>query len=275
MKQQTRSMFITLPEQVTDIAPEYRQVPADVAMHCHDCYEIEVVVSGSGTQVLNGQHCPLERGCITLLSPADFHSVTPLKDLYIYNFLLRGSMLPPKLLHTIWSYDGSKYLRVDDDTMREMISLCELLNWEHCKQSPNRAAFMKNLMECFFLLLLRAMPDEQTHGKYEDSISRGISYLHQNFHESPSLQKTASLVGLNPDYFSHRFHQVTGRTYTAYLTRLKLSHAKKLLLTNGSTVTEACFSSGFTSFSNFMKVFKAHTGMSPKQYVQTHTQDKE
>lgn len=275
MKHSAYGFSIHIPEQITDVAPEYHLVPKPIGMHCHDCYEIEVVVSGSGTQVLNEQHYPLERGCITLLSPADFHSVTPLKDLCIYNFLLRGSMLPPKLLHTIWAYDGNKYLRADDDTMREVISICELLNWEHCKRSPNRAAFMKNLMECFFLLLLRTMPDEQTRGEYEDSISRGISYLHQNFQESPSLQKTASLVGLNPDYFSHRFHQVTGRTYTAYLTQLKLSHAKKLLLTNDSTVTEVCFSSGFTSFSNFMKVFKAHTSMSPKQYAQTHTQDKE
>ena len=124
------------------------------------------------------------------------------------------------------------------------------------------------------MLLLRAIPNEQTHKEYENSISRGISYLHQHYMESPSLQKTASLVGLNPDYFSHRFHQVTGSNYTAYLTRLKLSHAKKLLLTNRSTVTDVCFSSGFTSISNFMKVFKAHTGMSPKQYARDHNKDK-
>jgi AraC-like DNA-binding protein len=243
-------------------------------MHCHDCYEIEVVAGGSGSQVLNGRQYALEHGCITLLSPADFHSVTPSKNLYIYNFLLRGGMLPPRLLHAIWAYDGNKFLRVEGDALREIISICEILEWEHHKQAPDRAAFMKNLMECFFMLILRALPDGHVHQEYTDSISRGITYLHQHFQESPSLQKTASLVGLNPDYFSHRFHQVTGSNYTAYLTRLKLSHAKKLLLTNRSTVTDVCFSSGFTSISNFMKVFKAHTGMSPKQYARDHNKDK-
>ena len=125
------------------------------------------------------------------------------------------------------------------------------------------------------MLLLRATPEKQNNGEYTDSISRGISYLHQHFQDSPSLQKTASLVGLNPDYFSHRFHLVTGINYTAYLTRLKLNHAKKLLLANNTTITDVCFSSGFTSISNFMKVFKAHTGMSPMQYAHSHTKNKE
>lgn len=275
MKQDAFGFSIHLPEQITDVAPEYHLVPEPIGMHCHDCYEIEVVVSGSGFQVLNGQHCTLERGCITLVSPADFHSVTPVENLYIYNFLLRGSMLPSKLLRTIWTYDGNKFLRMEEETMQEVISICRLLGREHNKQSPDRAAFMRNLMECFFMLLLRAMPDEHTHGEYESSISRGISYLHQHFQESPSLRKTAALVGLNPDYFSHRFHQVTGSNYTAYLTKLKLSHAKKLLLTDGATITDVCFSSGFTSISNFMKVFKAYTGMSPKQYAKAHNQGKE
>ena len=274
MKRSVYGFSIHLPDQITDVAPEYHLVAHPVGMHCHDCYEIEVVASGTGIQDLNGQHYDLSRGCITLLSPADFHDVIPTKDLYIYNFLLRGSMLPPRLLRAIWAYNGNKFLQVDDNTMRVISSVCEILNLEHSKQAPDRADFMRNLMECFFMLLLRELPEEQIRKEYEDSISRSIAYLHQNFLESPSLQKTASLVGLNPDYFSYRFHQVTGNNYTVYLTRLKLSHAKKLLLTGSMTITDVCFSSGFNSISNFMKVFKAHTGMSPKQYAQSHNPDK-
>ena len=40
----------------------------------------------------------------------------------------------------------------------------------------------------------------------------------------------------------------------------------KNLLINGMKVTEACFESGFESLSNFLKVFKAQTGQSPKEY---------
>jgi AraC-like DNA-binding protein len=275
LKQNTYGFSIRLPEQITDVVPEYHSVPDPVGMHCHDCYEIEVVVSGSGTQILNGQPCALERGCVTLLAPTDFHAVTPEKDLSLYNFMFRGSILSPRLLRVIWDYESNKLLRIEGDALQEVISVCELLVVEHRKQSPNRAIFMKNLIECFFLLLLRALPDNQSQREYTDSITRGIAFMHQNFRENPSLRKTASLVGLNPDYFSHRFRQVTGTGYNAYLTRLKLNHAKKLLLSNSATVTEICFSSGFTSVSNFMRVFKDHTGMSPKQYTLTHTRSKE
>lgn len=271
MHQKVYGKSLNLEAQVTDVIPEYRLVYADVDMHCHNFYEIEVVARGSGTQILNGQLCQLRQGSVTLMSPSDFHSVSPQNDLHVYNFMFRGAMISPEILEQVWAYDGNKFLNFQENDFRDIIFLCQLLEREHQKETEDRPVFMKNLMECFFMLLLRALKRQDTElpRKMSTPIQTCIQYLHQHFRENPPLPQTASIVSLSPNYFAHRFHEEMGLTYTEYLTKLKLEQAKKLLLSSSLSVTEVCFSSGFTSISNFMKVFKKDTGCSPRQYMQS------
>ena len=57
-----------------------------------------------------------------------------------------------------------------------------------------------------------------------------------------------------------------GITVFRYLAELRIDYAKKLLDSTGDSVTEICFSCGYTSIPNFMKDFKRITGMSPLKY---------
>jgi len=273
MKEPQKRQMLRLPPKITDVEPEYRKVASNVEMHCHDFYEIEVVVSGTGTQVLNGKPYQLRRGCVTLLSPLDFHIVTPThNDLWVYNFMFRDTMLSPKLLQSVWAYGGNKFLYFEGEDLQEIISICKLLELEHKKQSEERAFLMKNLMECFFVLLLQALHHNAISKQTDmpDEIQSSIQYLHQNFRQNPSLTQTAAAVNWHPNYFSRRFRELTGQTYTAYLTKLKLDYAKKLLLSSQQSVTEICYASGFASLSNFMRIFKENTGTSPLRYIEAH-----
>ena len=45
----------------------------DVGLHFHDFFEIEFFLSGSASLVLNNRQYKLSRGCMHLLTPADFH----------------------------------------------------------------------------------------------------------------------------------------------------------------------------------------------------------
>jgi len=270
MIKKKHSKSVNLPDQITEMIPELHFVEEHVETHCHNCYEIEVVIQGRGLQILNGQHCHLRRGSVTLLSPSDFHSVTPENgDLCLYNFMFRSSMFSSNILHRLWDYGGNRFLHFQEEDFTDIVAICQLLEREYEKKLTDHQTFMMNLMECLFLLLIRALQDQPQESKkaMNNAVQSSIQYLHQNYKENPSLTLTASIVNLNPDYFAHRFRKETGETYTEYLTKLKLEHAKKLLLSSGLSVTEICFASGFTSLSNFMKVFKKHTGHSPRQYA--------
>lgn len=56
-----------------------------------------------------------------------------------------------------------------------------------------------------------------------------------------------------------------GKTPHQYLTRVRIENAK-LLLQNGHSVTDVCFSVGFDGFSSFTHLFKRFTKLTPSAY---------
>ena len=108
MKRTGYGLHFHLPQQVADVVPELKCITASSFMHCHDFYEIEIFVDGTGVEVLNGVSRTVQRGQVTLLSLSDFHEVIPHGQLYFYNYMFRPSMLSPELQHAIWDHDGNQ-----------------------------------------------------------------------------------------------------------------------------------------------------------------------
>ena len=58
----------------------------------------------------------------------------------------------------------------------------------------------------------------------------------------------------------------TGMGLPAYVNTIRLINAKAML-SSGAKVAEAAMACGFESLSNFDRVFRRETGMSPREYV--------
>lgn len=93
-----------------------------------------------------------------------------------------------------------------------------------------------------------------------------LNYLTSNYLREISLDHVASIANLSPTAFSRYFKQHTGKTYSGFLTEIRLSQAKKLLLNTDRSITEICFDSGFKNISNFNRQFKKHVRLSPRNY---------
>lgn len=90
--------------------------------------------------------------------------------------------------------------------------------------------------------------------KQLSGIKHAILYLELHFREEVTLSQLSKQTGFNSTYFSSLFHKIAGETYTETLNSLRARHAKNML-TDGYSVSEACFSSRFGSLSNFLSVF--------------------
>ena len=55
---------------------EWVTVNREARPHYHNCYELEVVVSGHAKQNIDGVDYPLEKGSVTFISPKQTHSIT-------------------------------------------------------------------------------------------------------------------------------------------------------------------------------------------------------
>ena len=81
-----------------------------------------------------------------------------------------------------------------------------------------------------------------------------------------SREELARRVFLSPDYMTRLFKRVTGKTFSEYAGELKLERAKQMLAETDEPVSRIADLLAYANFSYFSKVFKAGTGMSPKEY---------
>lgn len=81
-----------------------------------------------------------------------------------------------------------------------------------------------------------------------------------------SMNEVSDYVDMSAAYLGRLFKQVTGTTFTEYLTKFRLQVACTMLQDTEMTVNEISDSVGFTNSSYFYIVFKKNLGCTPSQY---------
>ncbi|HKM93414.1 MAG TPA: AraC family transcriptional regulator [Prolixibacteraceae bacterium] len=107
-------------------------------------------------------------------------------------------------------------------------------------------------------------------GQFDTSKSRRIKmvneYLYKNLQSNIRINDVAEQVSMSPSAFSHFFKKRTQRSFTDYLTDLRIGHAARLLIDSEKNISEICFESGFNNISNFNRSFKAQKGCTPSEF---------
>ncbi len=240
-------------------------------LHWHDCFEIELVLKGNATQVLNGESYEMSKGVLYMLNPTDFHSIKS-DGAEVYNIMFSDELLDENVLQKILSIEKNILFQLDEREMLSVQFLMSQMLYEFENSTEFSDLMIKNYMECLFMIIMRKCEfgQEENRKSENDSIRKALLYIHSRFRENPSLVQVAEVAGFNKNYFSGLFHQATGKTYKEYINALKLEHAKKLVLTSNISITEVCYASGYSSLTNFLRVFKNNYGVSPASMRKTH-----
>ncbi len=90
--------------------------------------------------------------------------------------------------------------------------------------------------------------------------------LSQSFVNARGVDWAAASVGLGRRRFTSLFRQVTGDSYTGYLRRLRVEHAKRLLAQSRQSLHAIAFTCGFGDLSSFYRAFAACGELSPAQH---------
>ncbi|TBV08102.1 helix-turn-helix transcriptional regulator [Stutzerimonas kirkiae] len=88
--------------------------------------------------------------------------------------------------------------------------------------------------------------------------------LEQGYEQNWTLQTLSRAVGLHEKRLQSGFQALFGGSVHACLTRIRIN-AAITQLQRGVSVTETAFNCGFANLSHFSRVFRSHTGLSPKQ----------
>lgn len=102
--------------------------------------------------------------------------------------------------------------------------------------------------------------------KHVDRLERALHYINSHYTEKISLEDTASYAALSPAYFSRIFKEEMNTSFTSYINKIRVDHAKTLLKTTPCTLIEIAGLVGFEDQSYFSRVFKQIAGISPGKY---------
>ncbi|WP_394788901.1 helix-turn-helix domain-containing protein [Rhodoferax sp.] len=86
-----------------------------------------------------------------------------------------------------------------------------------------------------------------------------------------SVRGLAQQCGCTADYLSHLFRQQTQEALVAYINRMRMARAARLLTESALAVKEVAWACGFANTSYFIQTFKTQHGATPKAYRQNQS----
>lgn len=151
------------------------------------------------------------------------------------------------------------YLEESDAPFQETEqAIHQILLAPNCESA--QTIFAKFTSDCFALL-------QNNHRKISNQIvERAMEYIREHYPEEITLQRLSQEVYVNPMYLSRLFKEKAAISYIDYLTQVRMTHAKELLSDLSLRIYDISEMVGYESRKHFGKVFKEHTGMSPKDY---------
>ena len=99
-----------------------------------------------------------------------------------------------------------------------------------------------------------------------DKIDTVFQFILKNFKNEIYIEEIADKLNMSAASFSRYFKHHTRKTFSNYVTEIRISHACRLLMEGNYSISEICYKSGFENLSNFYRHFKKHTGLIPKDY---------
>ena len=231
-----------------------------VGMHLHSYYELEMVLSGSGQQNLNGTVYPLGPDSVYFLTPIDFHAVTPQGEMEIVNISFDETLLSPQLRLLFMNRRDNFIFTDRSGALRHTVAL---LQQEQDRHDEYSEICRRDLLEVLLYTVAREKGREHT-GSMQ--VHKSMQYLFRHFREDISLETVAAQSGYTPNYFSHLFHEITGEKFVDFLGNLRLNYCKMLLLSTDLSVSEVAEKSGFGSASAMYRRLYKITGLSPTAY---------
>jgi AraC-like DNA-binding protein/quercetin dioxygenase-like cupin family protein len=278
-----------IPKSHAFVAKFLRQPNFDPIWHFHPEYQLFIVLKGRGTRFIGDHVKHFKEGDITLTGPnlphmwrSDNEGYAVEENLwsegivvYFHDDFIGQSLLQKEEMIKLRQL-FQKSLRGLDvtgrtaDTVRGMIN--NLIYLEG----------MESVLELFKILHCLANTTESTilaSPGYTNSLKEGDTermnnvhaYVMKNFRDKIELGTVASLANMTPTSFSRYFKIHANKTFSEFLSEIRIGHACKLLIENKMNIGQACYESGFQTLSNFNKQFKAITKRTPLSYKKEYS----
>ena len=108
------------------------------------------------------------------------------------------------------------------------------------------------------LVKLQGSVDSSNANQFEEELLTAVSGQTMTL----DAEELARVFFISKYHMMRQFHKETGNSIHSYLSTRRLMYARELI-SHGTPATDACFASGFRSYSSFTRAYSKHFGTTP------------
>ena len=259
----------------------------DYPIHSHPEYELNLVMGVSGVRLVGDNTERFNEYDLVLLGPYLYHKWTgdeyedgKLKKYRVVTIqfsidLFEGPMFQKERFYRIRKMlDNSiRGIKFEGDVfktaMTKMLSLTKDKGFTNILEFIDLLDLLSKTQSITYLASEGFTPATL---KWESKrIQQAYNYIIKNFSETKfKLNDVAALINMSESAFSHFFRKYTNKSFTEFLTDVRIGHTCKLLLSTDETISQIAYRSGFNNIANFNRLFKKNKNCTPLEYRHRH-----
>lgn len=250
----------------------------DFPVHFHPEYELNLVLNSKGTRIIGDSMLEYNSPDLVLIGPNTPHAWTgntKQSNAHVITIQFDGTFFNDKMLDKKFAlplknlFEKSKRgILFSSETIekikKRIIKLSEIQGFD---------SFLVFLSIFYDLSNDRnqiLLASQGYVGQFDQNnsqrISKVITYILKNLNNDIKIKQVAEMVNMSESAFSHFFKKRTQRSFSDYLTDMRISHASRLILETDQSISEISLNSGFNNLSNFNRTFKSRYNCTPGEF---------
>lgn len=175
-------------------------------------------------------------------------------------------------------HQHSSGFKIQQQHVAEISNLMlQLKNGNGVEQMMHFMDIFRKLLSYENLVSLSTSSQQQQYSEHEGiRIATIYNYIMQHYDQPITLEDVAKQAHMTPQAFCRYFKKHTRQTFISFLSAVRINEACKKL-TDGAydSIATIAYNCGFNSITNFNRVFKSVTSLSPSEYVDSFFQNVE
>lgn len=174
---------------------------------------------------------------------------------------------PKEGVNNFWTLDERNFFFYNNpelsQTINKLITICQSTNLT--KDVLADLALQELIVQISQSQNVTAINNNRTM-EQNSYLTEILAYIQANITAKINLQDIANKVGLSTTSFYRLFKRELGMSPLEYIMLERIKLAKQLLKDQNAYIKNVCYETGFEDSNYFIRAFKLHEGITPKQY---------
>lgn len=248
---------------------------SDIELHRHDFIELIYILNGTGIQTVDGTNYSVRRGDMLFVNYGQTHFVHNINGLCYVEVMFKPEYLCGHVLNADNAFDLLAMTAFGDINAEpvhfsgKQCRTVEVMLDDMFDEQKNRADNFEEVMNCCLEAVITKMLRKTigvSNEQKSDALEEICNYIRDNLDKDISLETLARRSFYNPSYFSRIFKERFSIGVKAYIIKLRVDKAARLLRETAMPVEKIAGECGFSGKTAFYAAFEKEYGVAPSQY---------